>query len=207
MATLPIYDKSGAHAGEVEAAGAVFGAEARLNVVHQMVLTELANRRQGTAHTKTRGEVAGSTRKLYRQKGTGRARAGDQTPPNRSGGGIAMGPRAHSHRQEASTKMRREALRAALSARAAAGDVMVLEAVELPEAKTKALQGLLDAVGVSGDMLLVLGEHNETIWRCGRNIKGLDITTAGNLSVYDVMGARTVLLEKEAMTRLEERLG
>jgi large subunit ribosomal protein L4 len=207
MPGLPIYDKTGARAGELEAPGAVFGRDPRLDVVHQLVLTELANQQQGTAHTKTRGEVSGSTRKLYRQTGTGRARVGDRRPPNRVGGGVAMGPRAHSHRQEAPVRMRRGALRSALSARAASGDIVVLESIELPEAKTKALQSLLSTIGLSGRLLLVLAAPNQTVWRCGRNIKGLEISTASDVSVYDVMTARTLLLEKEAVARLEERLG
>jgi large subunit ribosomal protein L4 len=207
MAGLPIYDKTGAQAGEMEAPESLFGREPRLDLVHQLVLRELANQHQGTAHTKTRGEVAGSTRKLYRQKGTGRARVGDRRPPNRTGGGVAMGPRAHSHRQAAPAGMRRGALRAALSARAAAGDVVVVEAVDLSVAKTKALQGLLDSIGLSGRLLLVLAAPSEMVWRCGRNIPRLEITTASDLSAHDVMAAGSLLLEKGAVARLEERLG
>ncbi len=206
MATLPKYDKTGARVGDVEAPPRLFESEAKPWVVHQMALTTLANRRQGNAHTKTRSEVAGSTRKLWRQKGTGRARVGDSRSPSRKGGGVAMGPRAHSHRQEASARMKAEALRAALSSRAAGGDVLVVEAVELAEAKTKLLYELLTAIGVTGDLLLVLGKHDETVWRAGRNIAGLSIMPASDLNAYDVLASRTIVLEQEAVTRLEERL-
>jgi large subunit ribosomal protein L4 len=206
MATLPKYDKTGARAGEVEAPPGLFGGEPKPEVVHQMVVANLANRRQGNSHTKTRAEVAGSTRKLWRQKGTGRARVGDRRPPSRVGGGVAMGPRRHSHRQGTPARMKAEALRSALGGRAASGDVLVVEAVELAEPKTKLLYELLTAIGVTGNLLLVLGEHDAMVWRAGRNIPGLRIVPAGDVNAYDVLAARTIVLEQEAVTRLEERL-
>jgi len=205
MAALPRYDKTGAHAGELELPAA-FAAAPHATALHQAVRAELAGRRQGTASTKTRGEVAGSGRKLWRQKGTGRARVGDRRPPNRVGGGSVTGPRprAYDHRTAARTKQ--EALRSALSARAEAGDLIILEAVELAEAKSKALRGLLDAIGVSGDLLLVLPEHDATVWRCGRNLPGLSIAVAADVTAYDLMAARQVILTQEAVSRLEARL-
>lgn len=206
MATLPRYDKTGARAGEMEASARLFESEPKAAVVHQMVVANLANRRQGNSHTKTRAEVSGSTRKLWRQKGTGRARVGDRRPPSRVGGGVAMGPRRHSHRQGTPTRMKAEALRSALGGRAAAGDVLVVEAVELAEPKTKLLHELLTAIGVTGNLLLVLGQHDEMVWRAGRNIPGLNIVPASDVNAYDVLAARTVVLEQAAVTRLEERL-
>jgi large subunit ribosomal protein L4 len=202
---LPIYDKTGAHAGEVDLPTA-FASEPHGVVLHQAVLADLAGQRQGTSKAKTRGEVAGSGRKLWRQKGTGRARVGDRRPPNRVGGGTVTGPRPRSYDQRTSARMKQSALRSALGARAGAGDVIVLEAVELAEAKTKALQSLLNAIGVSGDLLLVLPESDGTIWRCGRNIEGLRIVAAADVNAYDLMAARTVILTKDAISRLEARL-
>jgi large subunit ribosomal protein L4 len=206
MATLPRYDKTGARTDDLEAPARLFEGEPNVSVVHQTTVAGLANQRQGNAHTKTRSEVAGSTRKLYRQKGTGRARVGDSRSPSREGGGVAMGPRRHSHRQEVPARMRAEALRSALASRAAGGDVLVVEAVELAEPKTKLLAGLLDAIGVRGSMLLVLGAHDETVWRAGRNIEGLSILPASDVNAYDVLASRTVVLTQDAVARLEERL-
>jgi large subunit ribosomal protein L4 len=205
MAALPRYDKTGAQAGELEVPTAFAGAPHAVTL-HQAVLAELAGQRQGTHSTKTRGEVAGSGRKLWRQKGTGRARVGDRRPPNRVGGGTVTGPRPRSHDQRLSGRMKQEALRSAVAARVEAGEVMALEAVELPEAKTKALQGLLDALGVSGDVLLVLPEHDALVWRCGRNIEGLRIAVAADINAYDVMAARKVILVQDALSRLEARV-
>lgn len=205
MATLPRYDQTGAQAGEMEVP-AVFAEAPHATALHQAVLAELAGQRQGTHSTKTRGEVAGSGRKLWRQKGTGRARVGDRRPPSRVGGGRVTGPRPRSHNQRLSGRMKQEALRSALSARVEAGEVLALEAVELPEAKTKALQTLLDTLGVSGSVLLVLPEHDAMVWRCGRNIEGLRITAAAEVSAYELLAARQVILVKDAISRLEARV-
>ena len=202
---LPLYDKTGAHAGEVEVPGAFQGAPALVGL-HETVLADLAGQRQGTSKTKTRGEVAGSTRKLWRQKGTGRARVGDRTPPNRIGGGTVTGPRPRDYDHRLSARTKRAALRSALGLRAEAGDVLVVESVELPEAKTKALKALLDAIGVSGRLLLVVPEHDALVRRCGRNIPGLSITTAADVNAYDLMAARKVILAQQAIPRLEARL-
>lgn len=205
MAALPVYDKTGAQVGELELPSA-FATTPHAVMLRQAIVAELAGRRQGTAGTKTRAEVAGSGRKLWRQKGTGRARVGDRRPPNRVGGGVAAGPRPRSYAQRLAVRHRREALRAALSARADAGDLIILESVELAQAKTKALRGLLDAIGLFEELLLVLPEHSETVWRCGRNLEGLCMTTAAMVSALDLMTARKVILTKDAISRLEARL-
>lgn len=205
MPTLPVYDTAGSQTGELEVSSDVFGAVPNETVLHQVVLAQLAAARQGTAHTKTRSEVAGSTRKLWRQKGTGRARVGNAKAPNREGGGVAAGPRMRSYRQRVSRRVRTEALRAALSARARAGELTLLEPFELPEPKTRAVQQVLTALGAKGRTLLVLPEPNQTIWRCGRNIPGLSIRPAADLNSYDVMAARTIIIVKDAIPRLEAR--
>ncbi len=205
MAAVPVYDKSGAHTGEVEVPAA-FAVEANLPVVHQVVLGELAGQRQGTSKAKTRGEVAGSGRKLWRQKGTGRSRVGDRRPPGRIGGGTVTGPRPRDYDQRTPGRVKQAALRSALGVRIAAGDVVALEAIELPEPKTRHLQALLESVGLSGDLLLVLPEYDAMVHRSGRNIRGLDITTAGEVTAYALMSARKVILVTEAMARLEARL-
>jgi large subunit ribosomal protein L4 len=206
VATLPVYTAAGEKAGDRDVPDALFGDSPRPELLHQVVVAELAAQRQGTAHTKTRGEVAGSGRKLWRQKGTGRARVGDRRPPNRVGGGRAMGPRARSYRQRTTPRVKRQALRAALAARATSGDLVLLEAFELTEAKTRALNAVLESVvGVKG-VLLLLGEPSEIIARCGRNIPDLRVTDASNVSAYDVLAARKVIVTTDALPRLEARL-
>lgn len=205
MAALPRYDKTGAQAGELELP-TVFAGPPHGATLHQAVLAELAAQRQGTHSTKTRGEVAGSGRKLWRQKGTGRARVGDRRPPNRVGGGTVTGPRPRRYDQRLTGRMRQEALRSAVAAKAEAGELLVLEALELSEAKTKSVQGLLDALGVSGKVLLVLPEPDPVVWRCGRNIEGLRIAAVADVSAYEVMAARQLIVVQEALSRLEARV-
>ena len=206
MPTLPIYDLAGTQVGESEVPDTVFGVAPAEGLLHQAVLGGLAAQRQGTAHTKTRAEVSGSGRKLWKQKGTGRARVGDSRPPNRVGGGAAMAPRMRSHRQRLSVRFKRAALRSALSARAGAGDIMLIEPFELVEQKTKAVNDILVALGAKGRVLLMMGEPSEIILRCGRNISGLQISDASCVNAYDVLAARTVIITSDASPRLEERL-
>ncbi|HUU54851.1 MAG TPA: 50S ribosomal protein L4 [Armatimonadota bacterium] len=206
MPTFPQYNMEGTQTGEIELPDGVFGQEPNRALLHQTMVAALAARRQGTASAKTRSEVAGSTRKLWRQKGTGRARVGDRRPPHRVGGGVAMGPRPRSHRQRLPQAAKVEGLRSALSARAQSGDLIILESFELPAAKTKALQTILDALGVSGKTLLVLPEPNELIWRCGRNIPGLVIRPAVDVNILDVLLARKAVITRDAIPALEARL-
>lgn len=206
MAILPVYDSTGTRTGEMEASAAVFADLPNAAVLHQVVLAHLAAERQGNASTKTRSEVRGSTRKLWRQKGTGRARVGNARAHGREGGGVAMGPRPRSHRQRLSREMKRVGLRSALGARAAEGAVTVVESIALPEAKTRALRQILDALEAEGRVLLVLGEPDESVLRSGRNIPGLSIASAVDLNAYQVITSRKAIMTKEAVVRLEARL-
>jgi len=206
MSTLPLYDATGAPAGEMAVPAGVFGAEPNQAALHQTVLAELAARRQGTHSAKTRAQVSGSTRKLWKQKGTGRARVGDRRPPHWRGGGVAMGPQARSHRQRLSKRLKKESLRWALSVQASAGEVLLVEPFELAEAKTSALVSLLEAMEAKGRVLLVLAQREETIWRCGRNLPGLVIAVAGEVNAYDVLAARKVIVGTDALPLLEARL-
>ena len=206
MSTLPLFDATGVPAGEMAVPAVVFGAAPNQAMLHQAVLAELAARRQGTHSAKTRSQVSGSTRKLWKQKGTGRARVGDRRPPHWRGGGVAMGPQPRSHRQRLSKHLRKESLRWALSAQASAGEVLLVEPFELAETKTRALKSLLEAMEARGRVLLVLARRDETIWRCGRNLPGLVITGAGEVTAYDVLSARKVIIGADALSLLEERL-
>jgi large subunit ribosomal protein L4 len=206
MPTLPLYNIEGTQTGEVDVPAELFDLEPNEAVLHQVVVAELAARRQGTAHTKTRAAVAGSTRKLWRQKGIGRARVGDRRPPHWTGGGVALGPQARSHRTRLPRRVKTRALCFALSAHARAGAISLLEPFELPEPKTRALQEVLDAVGLVGRGLLVIPKPDQIIWRCGRNIPGLAIRPATELTAYDVLSARSIVITRDAVAALEARL-
>ena len=207
MPTVPLHDITGSQTGQVELSGQVFGAAPNRKVLHQVLVAQLAAARQGTAHTKTRAEVSGSGRKLWRQKGTGRARVGDRRPPHWEGGGVAAGPRPRSYRQRLPRRVKTEALRSALSVRAKAGQLTVVEPFELPEPKTRALQQILGSLGAQARrVLLILGQHDDIIWRCGRNIPGLIIRPAADVNGYDVLAARHVILVQDAIAPLEARL-
>ncbi len=206
MSTLPLFDASGAAAGEMAVPATVFGAEPNESALHQAVLAELAAQRQGTHAARPRGDVSGSNRKLWRQKGTGRARVGDRRPPHWTGGGVAMGPQPRSHRQRISKRLKKESLRWALSAQAEAGEVLLVEPFEFTEMKTRSLAALLRAMGAEGRVLLVLGERNEDILRCGRNLPGLVVLRAAEVNAHDVLSARKVVICTDALPVLEARL-
>lgn len=206
MPTLPIYNAEGEQTGELEVPDHIFGREPNLSLLHEVVVAAMAARRQGTSQAKSRSEVAGSTRKLWRQKGTARARVGDRRPPHWTGGGVAMGPRARSHRQRLPRSAKLEGLRSALSAQAAGGEVAILEPFELPETKTRALQAILDALEANRGVLLVPPQADPLLWRCGRNIPGLAIRPATELDALDVLSARKIFILRDAIGALEARL-
>jgi large subunit ribosomal protein L4 len=206
MGTTPVFDVTGAQTREMELPESLFGAGPHAVVLHQVVLAELAAKRQGTASTKTRSEVAGSNRKLWRQKGTGRARVGDRRPPSRVGGGRVTGPRPRDYRQRTAKALKDLALRSALEARAAAGAIMFVEPFELTEAKTKALVGVVEALGGTRGALLVLGKPDEIIVRCGRNIPDFAVSNAAQVSTYELMSARRIIIATDALAQLEARV-
>jgi large subunit ribosomal protein L4 len=206
MGTTPVFDVTGAQTREMELPELLFGAGPHAVVLHQVVLAELAAKRQGTASTKTRSEVAGSNRKLWRQKGTGRARVGDRRPPSRVGGGRVTGPRPRDYRQRTAKALKDVALRSALEARAAAGVMMFVEPFELTEAKTKALVGVVDALGGTRGTLLLLGKPDKIIVRCGRNIPDFAVSYAARVSAYDLMSARKIIITTDALAQLEARV-
>ena len=168
------------------------------------MVSQRANARQGTASTKTRGEVAGSTRKLFRQKHTGMARAGSKKSPIRRGGGVTFGPKPRSYRQEMPKKMRRLALRCALSAKAKDEDLMVLEKLELGQPKTKEMAGILAALGVDSSALIVTGEPEENIVKSARNLAEVKTLPANILNVVDILSHKRLLMTEAAVRKAEE---
>ena len=208
-ATLSVksYDGQGAPAGEVELPSSVFGQTPHPAVMHQAYLRQLANARQGTASTKTRGDVSGGGAKPYRQKGTGRARHGSEREPQMVGGGTVFGPQPRSFRQRMPRKMRRLALRSALSVKVEEGKVSVFEALDMEVPKTRAMADLLRAVGVEETVLLVLPASNDVVARSVNNLPWAKVVLAHNLNLYDLFTHDRLLIAKDALGQLEETFG
>ena len=204
MSTARVVDQAGAVTGSVDLPETVFGIEPNEPVMHQALLRQLANSRQGTSSTKTRSEVRGGGRKPWRQKGTGRARQGSTRSPQWEGGGVVFGPHPRSYRMDMPRKQRRLALRSALSAKAQDGGLVVLEAFELDVPQTSAVTALLRTVDAGKRVLVVLGSHNEMLEKSARNIAEVQVTLAGNLSVRDLLIAETVIVTRDAIEHIEE---
>ncbi len=199
-----LVDQAGAVTGSVDLPEAVFGIEPNGPVMHQALIRQLANGRQGTSSTKTRSDVRGGGRKPWRQKGTGRARQGSTRSPQWEGGGVVFGPHPRSYRMDMPRKQRRLALRSALSAKAQDGGVVVLEGFTLEEPRTRAVADLIRAVDAPRKVLVVLGSHNEMLEKSARNIPEVQLTLAGNLSVRDLLSADMVIVTRDAIEHIEE---
>ena len=204
---LNVVDASGKHLRQIDAADEVFGIEPHGPVVHQAYITLMANRRAGSASTLRRGEVAGSTAKLTRQKGLGRARKGSIRSSSRVGGGIAMGPRPRSFRKDLPKQMRRLAIRSALSSHARDGSLTVVEGLNPAEISTKAIQEALSALDVDRGALIVSGAHDEVLVRSARNIDKVEAIHALGLNVVDLVNAHRVLMTEEAVRACEATWG
>ena len=186
MPTVDTKDATGKKAGSVELDDALFGIEPNIPVMHQVVTAQLAARRSGTQSTKTRAEVRGGGAKPWKQKGTGRARAGSNRSPNWVGGGVSHAPKPRSYAQRTPKKMIRLALRSALSDRAASERIIVLDwGLDAPS--TKAAKAILDANGVTGRVLAVLRAEDDVVWKSLRNLPDVHICGAGELNAYDVL--------------------
>ncbi len=187
MASITLHDGSGAQAGTVELDDATFGIEPNVAVMHQVVTAQLAAKRAGTQSTKTRAEVAGGGAKPWKQKGTGRARAGSSRSPIWRGGGVALGPKPRKYDQKTPKKMKRLALRSALSDRAAEDKVVVVSSWDFDTPSTKGAASALAALGVEGRALVVLTPEDVTAWKSFRNLPSVHVITAGELNTYDVL--------------------
>jgi len=206
MATVPVHNLSGEQSGEVTLSAEVFEQSPNAALIHQVMLAELANRRRGTACTKTRGEVRGGGRKPWRQKGTGRARVGSRRSPIWTGGGIVHGPRPRSYQQATPRKMREQALRIALSARCEAGEITVVQDLRLQDAKTRELVRLLAPLELPKRALLVLAESDASVELAARNLAGISVALPEELSAYQVLHCHRVVLTQSALARVEEML-
>ena len=201
MPKANLYDMAGKQIGEVELSEAVFGIEPNQYVVHDVVKNHLANCRQGTQSSLTRAEVSGGGRKPWRQKGTGHARQGSTRAPQWTHGGIVFAPKPRTYRYTLNKKARRLALKSALSAKAAAGNVLVVDKLEMGEIKTKTFQGFLDTVE-SKKAVVVTGCPN--VVKSARNIPGIVTSPAALINVYDIVNANQVIIDQGALAAIEE---
>ena len=204
MAKTTILNATGGDAGSVDLAESLFGAPVNESLIHQAVVRQQAGRRIGTVDTLTRGEVRGGGRKPWRQKGTGRARQGTRRAPQWAGGGVVFGPHPRSYEQKMPAKMRRSALRGALSAKQADGAVRVVTGFDLDEIKTKSMLDRLEAWNAEGKVLLVLSARDATIERSSRNLRSVRVILADSLNVVDLLEADTVVFTREALDRAQE---
>ena len=203
MPKANVYNMAGKQVGEVELSEAVFGIEPNTYVVHDVVKNHLANCRQGTQSALTRAEVSGGGKKPWRQKGTGRARQGSTRAPQWTHGGIVFAPKPRDYSYTLNKKVKRLALKSALSAKAASGDVLVVDGLELEGVKTKTMQSFLNAVE-AGKAVLITPEVRENVYKSARNIPGVKTTTATILSVYDIVNANRLVIDKAALAVIEE---
>ena len=204
MAQTTLYDRTGKSLGNVELADALFAAPVNAAVLHQVVTAQLAGRRTGTHDTLTRGEVRGGGRKPYRQKGTGRARQGSRVAPHYRGGGAVFGPHPRSYEQRLPRKMKRLALRGALTAKLGDSAIKVIDAFGLDAIKTKDLAGVLGALEAHGRVLVVAPGRDERLELSARNLPTVEVILADSLNVVDLLKADVVLIEQPALARMEE---
>ena len=205
-ASAKVYDRDGKESGQVELPASVFSAPINEGVLHQAVRRQLANDRQGTHETKTRGEVSGGGKKPWKQKGTGRARQGSTRAPQWRHGGIVFGPHPHTYEQKMPRKQRRLALRSALSVKSQDDAVRVVEEIALEAPKTRVLAVLFDQLGAGARTLFVIPEHDLMLEKSTRNLAGVKTILASNLNPADVLTADTIVFTRSALTQVEEWL-
>jgi large subunit ribosomal protein L4 len=207
MPTVQVLDAKGKPATSLELKSDVFGVELSVPLLHQAVRRELSDRRAGTHDTKGRSEVSGGGKKPWRQKGTGRARQGSTRAVQWKGGGKPFGPTPRKYVLDMPRSMRRGALRAAVAAKLSAGELTAVEAIAVPDGKTKSLVAQLGALGLAQEpTLLVVRELAETLTRAARNVPWLTVETPGHVSVYQLLQARRVVFERAGLVALEEAL-
>ncbi len=204
---VDIYSIQGKVTGSLDLRDDVFDVPFNEAVVHQALVRHLANRRQGTADTQTRGEVTKSTRKLYMQKHTGRARAGSMKSPLRKGGGVVFGPHPRSYRQDMPKKMRRLAIRCVLSEKARSGALKVIEDGDLGQPKTKAVYDMLVALEIGSSVLIATTEDQKNLVLSASNIEGVSTTPARLLNVADMLASKALVLSASSVAAVEELWG
>ena len=204
MSAIKVLNMAGAEVGTVELNDSIFGVEPNTAIVHEVVKNHLANCRQGTQSALTRAEVSGGGKKPWRQKGTGHARQGSTRAPQWTHGGIVFAPKPRSYSYVLNKKVKRLAMKSALSAKAAAGEIIVIDSIKMDSIKTKDFRAFLNAVKADGKSLVVTPAKDEIVVKSARNIPGVETSMANLINVYDILKAKYLVLDKEALTVIEE---
>lgn len=203
---LDVIDRQGMPVEKLVVADGAFGVEVKPHLLHQVIRMQLANRRRGTASTKTRGDVSGGGRKPWRQKGTGRARAGSTRSPLWRGGGVALGPKPRDYAYVLPKKVRRAALRSALSLKVQEGRLMVIDHIDIPAPKTKQMVGFLKDLGVENRVLVLLAEDNPNVQLAARNLPNVKALRVEGVNVYDLLAHDYLICARDALLKLQERV-
>ena len=204
MPTVAVFDMTGKKTGEMELNAAVFGIEPNMTVVHAAVKNYLANQRQGTQSAKTRTEVRGGGKKIYRQKGTGNARHHGRRAPQFTHGGVVFAPKPRDYRINVPKKVRRLAMKSALTSKVNDSEIVVVDKIELTEAKTKNIVAMLKALGADKKALIVTADNNEMVVRASNNIQGVSTAFVGSMNVVDILNCDKFIISQDAVKRVEE---
>ncbi len=204
MPKVALYNSEGEQIGSIKLSDEVFGVEVNKAVLHEAVVNQRANMRQGTQSTKTRGEVRGGGRKPWRQKGTGRARQGSIRAPQWIKGGVALGPKPRNYKYSLPKKVKRLAMKSALSSKVLDNNILVLDDFKFDQIKTKRMTELLGKLEISSRALIVLPEKNAEVQKSARNIPGIKTTLVNTLNVYDILKHDKFIITKDAVTKVEE---
>ncbi len=204
MPKVTVFDMAGNNVSEMELNDAIFGIEPNMSVMHAAVVNYLANQRQGTQSTLTRTEVRGGGRKPWRQKGTGHARQGSTRAPQWTHGGIALGPKPRDYSYSLNKKVKKLALKSALSSKVLNGELVVVDTIAMEDYKTKAMIGMLNALGADGKALIVMPGVDSKVIKSASNIPGVKTTLVNTLNVYDILNAGKFIIAKDAVEKLQE---
>ena len=204
MAKVSVFNIEGKQVGEIELNDAVFGVEVNEHLLHMAVVSQLANKRQGTQSAKTRAEVSGGGRKPWRQKGTGHARQGSTRAPQWTHGGIVFAPKPRDYSYTVNKKVRRLAMKSAFSAKAASNDIIVVDTITTDKFITKTMAAMLNAVGSQKKALIVLPTVDKKVINSARNIPGVKTAQVNELNVYDMLNADKLIIAKEAVEKIQE---
>ena len=204
MAILAVLDKAGKKVSDIELNDGIFAIEPNMSAMHLMVVSYLAAQRQGTQSTLTRSEVSGGGKKPWRQKGTGRARQGSTRSPQWTHGGIALGPKPREYGIDVNKKVKRLAMKSALSSKVAENEMIVVDSLAMEAIKTKEMAGVLSAINAGKKTLIVLPEKDDVVYRSARNIAGAKVSLVNTLNVYDILNCNTIVVVKDAVSKIEE---
>lgn len=204
MAKLAVLDKTGKKVSDIELKDEIFAIEPNKSAMHLVVVNYLANQRQGTQSTLTRSEVSGGGKKPWKQKGTGRARQGSTRAPQWTHGGIALGPKPRDYGFDVNKKVRRLAMKSALSSKVAADEMIVVDDFSMDAIKTKEMANILSAVKAGKKTLIVLPEKNDVLYKSARNIEGTNVSLVNTLNVYDILNCNTIVVLRDAVAKIEE---